>query len=92
MATFEPEAEGAYHAKTRRKTSQEEGTSYTKILKKERVSPLAQNHHHSKAAVMGVLESKCSAVEEVSRSQVRNGFMNHGRETANFHLRKTGQH
>lgn len=52
----------------------------------------ARNQHHSKAAVTGVLESKCSAVEEASRSQIRNGFVNHGRETANFHLRKTGQH
>lgn len=52
----------------------------------------AQNHHHSKAAVTGDLESKCSAVEGVSRSQIRNGFMSHGRESANCHLRKIGQH
>lgn len=94
IVTFELEARGANHAKTRRKNLPGRGNTVYKDCEERKGLTSAQNHHHNKTGMIGVAESReteCDDVGEVSRNQIRNGFRNHGRE-CNFLLRKMGQH
>ena len=69
MVTLQLDAKGANHAKTRRKTSQEERASYRDPEKGQGLTS-AQNHGHNKTGVSGGPESECTtAVGKESRSQ-----------------------